>query len=307
MQAWILILILSTTRLLLRNRFRALLKLVCRCKSICFMPLHPTQWPTHWCWPMGWQAGRWGTNEERVATGCACAATIMPRANWLKQTESTSSQQMSTKFAREQSKLWFLIIFCGLAFTDACGHILVRPQSNWKPVQAKAELRFPGFYKIWNIHIWYRHWMPHSQSMTTIHSWEQEKGCTELYNTLILSHFLLKGSSWSTCQSTLDLATDELGKSQNCQKSVFVSSQTVPKISPQICQCDMIVFFCNVHGWFVSNKLFVVSHYLIHWTKTHIDWRATYVCIGKVAHVLRKSPPACTNTKMHKYAQICTN
>ena len=196
--------------------------------------------------------------------------------------------------------LWFGIHWCLWPHTRAATKQLkTSPSKGRAPVSWFLQnMKYPYLISTLNATL---------TSVTTIHSWEQEKGCTELYNTLILSHFLLKGSSWSTCQSTLDLATDELGKSQNCQKSVFVSSQTVPKISPQICQCDMIVFFCNVHGWFVSNKLFVVSHYLIHWTKTHIDWRATYVCIGKVAHVLRKSPPACTNTKMHKYAQICTN
>ena len=53
--------------------------LVCRCKCISFVPLPPAQWwPTPSVWPMADQAGGSLTNKGRLATSCACAATIMP-------------------------------------------------------------------------------------------------------------------------------------------------------------------------------------------------------------------------------------
>ena len=117
-----------------RNRLRALeAQLVCRCKCFSFVPLPSAKWPTPWAWPMTSQAGGSLTNERRVATSCACAATITPR----KLAEGSDEFTDVYKICQSTIQMEFLIRhFCGLAFTEACGHILAQPQSNWKPVQA---------------------------------------------------------------------------------------------------------------------------------------------------------------------------
>ena len=66
--------------------------------------------------------------------------------------------------------------------------------------------------------------------MTIVQAREQDKSALTGISqpSLSVSHFLLEGGSWSTCQSTLDSGTD--GPGQKCQKAVFVSPQTVSEM-----------------------------------------------------------------------------
>ena len=88
-------------------------------------------------------------NNATRQQGNKCICTNNNATNWMEQTESMSSQQMSTKFALEHNQP-LIRHFCGLTFTLL--RVVATYSSSHKAIenQAKAHFQFPGFHKMYN-------------------------------------------------------------------------------------------------------------------------------------------------------------
>ena len=221
MQAWTLILISSTTRLLKKQveGTWSLVGLPVQVFQLCAIALSQVTHPLSLTndKPGRWISDQWEEGSNKL---CMCSNNNATQTGWRIGRVHRCLQNLpeyNPNLIRHF--LWFGIHRGLWPHTRAATKQL-------KTSSSRAQLA-PVSWFSQNVKYKCSKLKLHWQRMTIVWAWEQDNSALNDISRPSLSHFL-EGDSWSTCQSTLDSGTD--GPGQKCQKAVFVSPQTVPEM-----------------------------------------------------------------------------